>query len=257
MPTPSTPSRRRHLGLLLAVAVSACDSDDPVTDEERLLAIAEHDGLDVSDAEYDGEYLYIGDMAYGPHHLPEYDAIASDSSDRAFLFNENSRVIDLGFRDICFEIDDSGDDSAEDWIATFNTITSDLNGLGTTIDAVNRRKSVGCPGGREVIAVSTANYSGDILGKADIPSENIINGNTHPGNWIKLDRGRAPSLRVASHETLHALGFAHVDDTGNDWVSGTCASVAACTGVTIMFSTGPADQVGFLSDDEDALQTVY
>jgi len=263
MTTPTSTHRGRLATLLVGctMALPACGAQDEVTDEERLRIVAEFEGFDVSDAEYDGENLYVDDIAFTPDHLPQYEAIVSDDQQfRAFLKNQNSKVIDLGFRSICFRIDDSGANSAEDWIGTFNTLTTSLNSLGTTLSFVNRRQSVGCPAGREVIKVTTKNFSGNTIGRAEYPEQNIFNGNTHPGDWIKLERSINPTLRLAAHELMHTLGVAHIDDpnTGNlDWVAGTCASGAVCGGQTVMFSAVPQDQVGLLSDDIAALQIVY
>ncbi len=237
---------------------AGCDTDpDDATDEEKLMRVAEANGFDISNAEYDGENLSIDDVSFGPHHLVEYDALVANDF-RAYLKNENTKVISPAFRDICFEIDDDGANEAEDWIGTFNTLAVTYNGLNTSLRFVNRRKSVGCPAGYEEIEVKTKNFSGNTLGKADWPTHNIFNGNTHPGNWIKLDRGSTPNNLVASHELMHALGFVHINspNLGNyDHVSGTCLSAVGCD--TIMFSSGSPSSVVLEDDDIDALETVY
>lgn len=237
--------------------------------EERLLDVAEHNGFDVSAAEFDGESLFVDDVEFTAEHLDEYElAIADDF--RAYLKNENTKVVSSGFRDICFEIDNDGANSAEEWVATFNDVTVRMNQLNTSLSFINRRKSVGCPSSREVIKVVTKNFTDpDKLGSAEWPSQNLFSGNVKPGSKIRLSRSYDPTLWwqqdfaqvIASHELMHALGFVHIDSNlnGDDYVAGTCVNATGCD--TIMYASGtslpstPSD--GLLSDDELALQTVY
>ncbi len=251
---------------MLSLITPACDSQevgDEVDDEARLLVVAEANGFDVSDYEYDGEILSVGDVAFGPHHLEEYDSIIAERDGlgdfRGYHKNLDNKVISPGFRDICLRIDNSGSNSASSWFSTFDSVADTYNAVsGSSLDFIVRNKSTGCPSSREVIDITTKNFSGDKLGEADWPTKNVW-GNTKPGKWIKLDRGRTARNLVASHELMHALGFVHIDSpklSNYDWVSGTCASSASCS--TIMFSSATGSWSSILrSDDTDLLQQVY
>ncbi len=243
--------------LLPVLTAGACsESEDDVDLEERLAIVAEANGFDVSDAVFEDGRLIVDDVEFGSEDLDEYDVIISGVEHRAYLQNENTKVVSAQFRDICFEIDNAGNDSAIDWWATFGTLSSDINALNSTLSTIRRTKSTGCPSGFDVIHVSSENLSGNTLGRADFPDYNTFTGKTRPGDTIKLDRGRSPSLRVAAHEFMHTVGFTHIDaNNPGDWVPGTCASPIGCA--TIMFSTGSPDQQGFRADDTAAMEIVY
>lgn len=260
--------RKCVLGALVAVVLGCDPGVDSPTLEERLLDVAELNGFEVTDATFDDGVLVIDDVVFTAEHLEEYE-LTTDDSYRAWLKNEDNKVVSPGFRDICFEIDNDGANSAELWVATFNAVTKRMNELNTTLSFVNRRKSVGCPSSRERIQVVTKNFWSDTkAGEADWPTKNLA-GNTKPGKKIKLKRDFDPTRWwnddtaqvVASHELMHTLGFVHIDSGHNnhDHVSGTCESASGCE--TIMFADGddipstPAD--GLLEDDELALETVY
>lgn len=248
---------------ILALAALTCtasgcvaDAEHGLTDEERLLLVAEQEGFDVDNAVYDGEYLIVDDVLFGPEHL--HDVVLDDEL-RGYFWGE---PVARARRDICLVLDDEGADIPDvSWFWAFALATYEWNASPNS-DIDVRFKYLSDPDedwceGRDIINVREGDV-GTNLAQATFPSGS--GSNRRPGNLIRVARGSTASNKTAMHEIGHCFGFTHPDDPAGARIAGTAAASSNYPSVMWQNGDGPAgndDLTALTEDDIESIEARY